>query len=1581
MKVKISQLPDATSFTPEDLFLIVDKETLITQKVTLQQIIDKTVETLDLTGSSLTTGSATIEVFPDGTIQLTGSTYFSGTQHQITGNLSINGILQVSEKIISLGDLNVSGNTIVAEISGTTAKYTIITGSFANFQNLSVGSVLVNNNNISGINELTASNISSSNIVGNFSGNGSAITDIATSNITNFTNDVRAQFSAGTGITINNGQVSASNSITNIAAGTNLTGGGNNGNINVSLTSSITGGLDNLTGLTNLYSNIISASILSASSFVGLPNFVGGQDKQVQFNSGSQVSGSENLTYDYVAGILSGTIFRSITAEFATVSGSTITGGLALFTEITAANISGTSANFTQVNSKFVGDGNQLTNITTSSLVHKTITIGTTSVSLNETILQIQGLNNLTASTAFFQGDIRINGTASIAHLNTVEQTSLVVGDKYIVVMSGGVDHTGLDGAGMLWGSGSTGPTVDEHGANAHIVYRNNYDKLEIYPGLYVSGALTASSLISGTNAYFNQVSAKFIGDGNELTNITTSSLVHKTITIGATPINLNEATLVLQGLNELSASAISASQYIGLPNFITSPGGQNTQIQFNDNNNFSGSSNLTFDKNNNALSGIVAQFIEISSSAISSSNFIGNGNSLTNLTSSNIQNFTNDVRGQFSAGTGITINFGEISASNSITDIVAGTNLIGGGNNGNVTISLTSSITSGLDNLTGLTNLYSTVVSGNTVSASQYVGLPNFVTSPGGENAQIQFNSGSTFSGSNNLTYDYVNNVLSGTVITGTIARFTNLTASKIDVRTLNVNGDATFNNSIYTTFNTRIYANNVAYLNDGVIVNGELAVNTGQVSIYVPSYFEDNVEFYKNVTIGDSQSDKLSVSSSANFLAPITASIISSSNYYGNGNGLTNISTSSLVQKSITIGNTTIGLGETKTIIAGITELTATNAFFSGDVRINGTASISMLNTINQTSLVVGDKYIVVMSGGIDHTTLDGSGLLWGSGSTGPTVDSQGANAHVIYSNSYDKLEIYPGLYVSGALTASSEISGTNAYFDQVNAKFVGDGSSVANITASNISNFTADVRNQISAGTGITVNNGVISASNSITNITAGSNLVGGGNSGDVNISLTSSITSGLDNLTGLTNLQSTFITGTNVLATTLNGTAANYINLTGTNITGTTARFTTLSSSGINNVGEIYTSNNIFNSGNLYVSGNAVITGTVLAANGSAATVSYAFVGSADTGLYRAAVNVPAISTNGIEATRWVYQTSGAQTQLASLNAAAGGNESTPSLTWQLDNNTGLFRPDADTIGISTGATEKVRITDVGNFGIGDKAPSEKLVVSGNIKATGTGIVSGTTAQFTNTTSSILILNDTLSYNSTATNSGAIYIKQKNQNSNAGFVTENSTSTQKIRIYYGSGGKQVFDTDPADDYRLGPASTGASYAEIVAGRRIIFSSFNNSNAGGFLFRISSSAGYRDVFKLEDNTGNAIVSGNLSVTGAATFNDGVRTSGSVARKVTKISSATTLDSTNHIVFASASVAFTVTLPAITADLVGREYIIKKIDSNSEVITVSASSTDRIDGATTYPLNAQYESVTLICGEFATTSSWYIV
>ena len=229
-------------------------------------------------------------------------------------------------------------------------------------------------------------------------------------------------------------------------------------------------------------------------------------------------------------------------------------------------------------------------------------------------------------------------------------------------------------------------------------------------------------------------------------------------------------------------------------------------------------------------------------------------------------------------------------------------------------------------------------------------------------------------------------------------------------------------------------------------------------------------------------------------------------------------------------TSGDVTVSLDTNVTGLTNIqaTSLTASAAFIQGNLIVNGTASIALLSTVSQSSLKVGDKFITVMSGGTEHVGLDGAGILWGSASTGPTVDDQGANAHVRYINAYDKLQIFPGLYVSGALTASAEMSGTTANFNSVTASFKGDlvgsssfatsasfatnstsssfatnstSASFANsstsasfattaatasyvATGSAIATFTNDVRAQFSAGPNITINNGVISGSSVVT-----------------------------------------------------------------------------------------------------------------------------------------------------------------------------------------------------------------------------------------------------------------------------------------------------------------------------------------------------------------------------------------------------------------------------------------------------------------------------------------------------------------
>lgn len=68
-----------------------------------------------------------------------------------------------------------------------------------------------------------------------------------------------------------------------------------------------------------------------------------------------------------------------------------------------------------------------------------------------------------------------------------------------------------MDGAGILYGSGSGGITTGELGSVAHILYRKDpLDKIEIFPGLKVSGSIISTAVISGT----------FNGEGSNISNI-----------------------------------------------------------------------------------------------------------------------------------------------------------------------------------------------------------------------------------------------------------------------------------------------------------------------------------------------------------------------------------------------------------------------------------------------------------------------------------------------------------------------------------------------------------------------------------------------------------------------------------------------------------------------------------------------------------------------------------------------------------------------------------------------------------------------------------------------------------------------------------------------------------------------------------------------------------------------------------------------------------------------------------------------------------------------------------------------------
>lgn len=75
------------------------------------------------------------------------------------------------------------------------------------------------------------------------------------------------------------------------------------------------------------------------------------------------------------------------------------------------------------------------------------------------------------------------------------------------------------------------------------------------------------------------------------------------------------------------------------------------------------------------------------------------------------------------------------------------------------------------------------------------------------------------------------------------------------------------------------------------------------------------------------------------------------------------------------------------------------------------------------------------------------------------------------------------------------------------------------------------------------------------------------------------------------------------------------------------------------------------------------------------------------------------------------------------------------------------------------------------------------------------------------------------------------------------------------------------------------------------------------------------------------------------------------------------------TLTDADTHVEADATSAALVVTLPAAVAGNVGKQYTIAKKDSSANTVTATAAGSDTINGAATYVLAAQYDTVTLRC------------
>jgi pSer/pThr/pTyr-binding forkhead associated (FHA) protein len=538
-------------------------------------------------------------------------------------------------------------------------------------------------------------------------------------------------------------------------------------------------------------------------------------------------------------------------------------------------------------------------------------------------------------------------------------------------------------------------------GDNAYIDYNSSIDKLVLFPGLYITGALTASTSVSASNvaatsavftvltgstvtgstarfteltasnltgstALFTSVTASHSGSGAGLYGIPTTALTANTVTVGTTSIALGGTSTIIQGLTELTSSVVTGST----AKFTTVTA--------------------------SIVTGTTAQFTQLTASSVTGSEF-----------NVDFIDFNTGLAANPAFQSGRL--YYDVAASDlQYNSIVSG-----------ISFNLGQQLVVRVKN-----NTSTTINKGKLVRINGGIGNNPTITTASWENDQNSANTLGMLMGT--LTHNEVGYVL----LTGVLIGVDTSTFAAGDILYLSSSGD-------YTNI-TPVAPKHTVRLGEVVRVGGS---DVGSIFVRIDNGYE--LEELHNVSASSPANGDLLVYDSAVSLWKNSKTL----NGAYNLTGLSNIQT---------------------------TSLTASNALFTNDILVMGTASIAQLNTLNQTSLNIGDKYITILTGSSDHITLDGSGFLWGSSSvSGTTHDDLNADAHVRYDAGRDKLRIFPGLFVSGGTgveiadnlvvtgsTTLSTISGTTAQFVVVTASFTGSGAGLYSIPVSGLAANTVTV-----------------------------------------------------------------------------------------------------------------------------------------------------------------------------------------------------------------------------------------------------------------------------------------------------------------------------------------------------------------------------------------------------------------------------------------------------------------------------------------------------------------------------------------